>query len=188
MSKISKLKLELAKLLASFMEIKTDKAVLTYPSEEDLQVGFEVYVINENGEYVAPEDGEYKTEDGKVITISNGKVESINEVEEEQTETEPETEPTQEVEVEAEEPVEEVTEEPEEKDEPKEDDSIRKELDELYALVESLVKEVSALKETVDAMGKMSAAMSAQEEIEKVNTIKDTGDSVLNKKLKNFIG
>jgi flagellar basal body rod protein FlgG len=184
MSKISKLKLELAKLLASFMEIKTDKAVLTYPSEEDLQVGFEVYVINEDGEYVAPEDGEYKTEDGKVITISNGKVESINEVEEEQTETEP----TQEVEVEAEEPVEEVTEEPEEKDEPKEDDSIRKELDELYALVESLVKEVSALKETVDTMGKMSAAMSAQEEIEKVNTVKDTGDSVLNKKLKNFIG
>lgn len=184
MSKISKLKLELAKLLASFMEIKTDKAVLTYPSEEDLQVGFEVYVINEDGEYVAPEDGEYKTEDGKVITISNGKVESINEVEEEQTETEP----TQEVEVEAEEPVEEVTEEPEEKDEPKEDDSIRKELDELYALVESLVKEVSTLKETVDTMGKMSAAMSAQEEIEKVNTVKDTGDSVLNKKLKNFIG
>jgi flagellar basal body rod protein FlgG len=186
MSKISKLKLELAKLLASFMEIKTDKAVLTYPSEEDLQVGFEVYVINEDGEYVTPEDGEYKTEDGKVITISNGKVESINEVEEEQPEAE--TEPEAEVEVAAEEPVEEVTEEPEEKDEPKEEDSIRKELDELYALVESLVKEVSTLKETVDAMGKMSAAMSAQEEIEKVNTVKDTGDSVLNKKLKNFIG
>ena len=68
MSRISKLKLELAKLLASFMEIKTDKAVLTYPSEEEIAVGFEVYVINEDGEYVTPEDGEYKTEDGKVIT------------------------------------------------------------------------------------------------------------------------
>lgn len=190
MSKIGKLKLELAKLLASFAEIKTDKAVLTYPSDEELQVGFDVYVVNENGEYIAPEDGEYKTEDGKIITLVNGRVDKITEVEVE-IETEPESEPEVEetVEVVAEEPVDPVVETDGDKEsETDAIDGIHREINELYAVVDSLVKEVASIKETVEKMGKMSAAMSAQEEIEQINTNKTTGDTSLDKKLKRFIG
>lgn len=186
MSKIGTLKLELAKLLASFAEIKTDKAVLTYPSDEELQVGFDVYVVNENGEYIVPEDGDYKTEDGKIITLVNGRVDKITEVEVE-TETEPEVEET--VEVVAEEPVDPVVETDGDKEsETDAIDGIHREINELYAVVDSLVKEVASIKETVEKMGKMSAAMSAQEEIEQINTNKTTGDTSLDKKLKRFIG
>lgn len=192
MSKLGKLKLELAKLLASFSELKTDKGILSWPVEGELEIGFDVYVLDENGEYIAPEDGEYVTEDGKTITLANGKVEAITEPETE-TEVEPEPEPEAEETVEAaEEPVVEPTVEPEA--EVVEDDGIRKEIDALYEVVNQLVKKVAELEgktnetsETVVKMSKMSAAMSAQEEIE-TNAIAKSGDSAIDRKLKNFIG
>ena len=49
MSKFTKIKLELAKMLAKFSDIKTDKAVLTYDSDEDLREGMDVYVADEKG-------------------------------------------------------------------------------------------------------------------------------------------
>ena len=193
MSKLGKLKLELAKLLASFSELKTDKGILSWPAEGEVEIGFDVYVLDENGEYIAPEDGDYVTEDGKVITLVNGKVDAI---------TEPETEPAAEETVEetpveaAEEPV--VEPEVESETEPVEEvpaeDDVRKEIDALYEIVDQLVKKVAELEgktnetsETVVKMSKMSAAMSAQEEIE-TNAIAKSGDSAIDRKLKNFIG
>ena len=92
----------------------------------------------------------------------------------------------------AEEPVAEPAVEPEA--EVVEDDGIRKEIDALYEVVNQLVKKVAELEgktnetsETVVKMSKMSAAMSAQEEIE-TNAIAKSGDSAIDKKLKNFIG
>lgn len=192
MSKLGKLKLELAKLLASFSELKTDKGVLSWPVEGEIEIGFDVYVLDENGEYIAPEDGDYVTEDGKTITLANGKVEAITEPETE-AEVEPEPEPEAEETVEAaEEPVAEPAVEPEA--EVVEDDGIRKEIDALYEVVNQLVKKVAELEgktnetsETVVKMSKMSAAMSAQEEIE-TNAIAKSGDSAIDRKLKNFIG
>ena len=192
MSKLGKLKLELAKLLASFSELKTDKGVLSWPVEGEIEIGFDVYVLDENGEYIAPEDGDYVTEDGKTITLANGKVETITEPETE-AEVEPEPEPEAEETVEAaEEPVAEPAVEPEA--EVVEDDGIRKEIDALYEVVNQLVKKVAELEgktnetsETVVKMSKMSAAMSAQEEIE-TNAIAKSGDSAIDRKLKNFIG
>ena len=81
MSKLSKIKAELAKLLLKHSVISTDKAVIEYDGEK-LTEGVEVYSTDENGEKVAVADGEYKTEDNKVITVKDGKVESIVEVEE----------------------------------------------------------------------------------------------------------
>lgn len=194
MSKLGKLKLELAKLLASFSELKTDKGVLSWPVEGEIEIGFDVYVLDENGEYIAPEDGDYVTEDGKTITLANGKVEAITEPETEaEVEPEPEPEPEAEETVEAaEEPVAEPAVEPEA--EVVEDDGIRKEIDALYEVVNQLVKKVAELEgktnetsETVVKMSKMSAAMSAQEEIE-TNAIAKSGDSAIDRKLKNFIG
>ena len=192
MSKLGKLKLELAKLLASFSELKTDKGVLSWPVEGEIEIGFDVYVLDENGEYIAPEDGDYVTEDGKTITLANGKVEAITEPETE-AEVEPEPEPEAEETVEAaEEPVAEPAVEPEA--EVVEDDGIRKEIDALYEVVNQLVKKVAELEgktnetsETVVKMSKMSAALSAQEEIE-TNAIAKSGDSAIDRKLKNFIG
>ena len=192
MSKLGKLKLELAKLLAKFSELKTDKGILSWPVEGEIEIGFDVYVLDENGEYIAPEDGDYVTEDGKTITLANGKVEAITEPETE-AEVEPEPEPEAEETVEAaEEPVAEPAVEPEA--EVVEDDGIRKEIDALYEVVNQLVKKVAELEgktnetsETVVKMSKMSAAMSAQEEIE-TNAIAKSGDSAIDRKLKNFIG
>lgn len=194
MSKIGKLKLELAKLLAQFSELKTDKGILSWPNEGELVIGYEVYVLDENGEYNAPEDGTYTTEDGKVITIAGGKVEAITEPEPEVEPETPEVVEEEETPVEAvEEVVEEPTEEPIEETEP--EDPIRKELDALYEIVDGLVKKVAELEgktieasETVMKMSKMSAAMSAQEEIETNTTIAKSGDSAIDRKLKNFIG
>lgn len=199
MSKIGKIKLELSKLLAEFSDLKTDKAILSWPSEEELKIGFEVYLLDENGEYKAPEDGDYTTEDGKVITIAGGKVEAITEPE---TEVEPEVEetPAEEVVEEIVEAAEEPVADPEtETDGVKETetdaiDAIHREINELYEIVDKLVKKVAELEgktveasETVMKMSKMSAAMSAQEEIE-TNTIAKSGDSAIDRKLKNFIG
>lgn len=193
MSKLGKLKLELAKLLASFSELKTDKGILSWPAEGEVEIGFDVYVLDENGEYIAPEDGDYVTEDGKVITLVNGKVDAI---------TEPETEPAAEETVEetpveaAEEPETEpeVESETEPAEEAPAEDDVRKEIDALYEIVDQLVKKVAELEgktnetsETVVKMSKMSAAMSAQEEIE-TNAIAKSGDSAIDRKLKNFIG
>lgn len=194
MSKLGKLKLELAKLLASFSELKTDKGILSWPIEGELVIGYEVYVLDENGEYNAPEDGEYTTEDGKVITIAGGKVEAITEPE---TEVEPEApEVVEEVVEAAEEPVADPETETDGVKETETDaiDGIHREINELYDIVDKLVKKVAELEgktveasETVMKMSKMSAAMSAQEEIE-TNAIAKSGDSAIDRKLKNFIG
>lgn len=197
MSKLGKLKLELAKLLAAFSELKTDKGILSWPVEGELVIGYEVYVLDENGEYDAPEDGTYTTEDGKVITIAGGKVEAITEPE---TEVDPEPEAPEVVEevVEAaEEPVADPETETDGVKETETDaiDGIHREINELYDIVDKLVKKVAELEgktveasETVMKMSKMSAAMSAQEEIETNTTIAKSGDSAIDKKLKNFIG
>ena len=102
MSKLEKIKAELAKLLIKYSVVKTDKAVLEYEGEE-LVAGMDVFITDENGEKVPAEDGEYVTEDNKVITVMNGKVESIIDKaadveaeEDEKKEDEPMEEPTKE--------------------------------------------------------------------------------------------
>ena len=71
-------------LLTKLGEVKTDKAVLTYDGDGELEVGMEVFVETEaddNIEYVHPEDGEYVMEDGRTIVIKDGFVEEIKEAE-----------------------------------------------------------------------------------------------------------
>ena len=154
MSKLEKIKAELAKLLIKYSVVKTDKAVLEYDGE-DLVAGMDVYITDENGDKVPAEDGEYVTEDNKVITVKDGKVESIIDkaadveaAEEEKKEDEPMEEPTKE-----EEPM------PEDKKEDEEVsledintsiDEMRKEIDELYKIVDSLLKKVGETRDEAD--------------------------------------
>ena len=83
-------------LLTKLGEVKTDKAVLTYDGDGELEVGMEVFVETEADdtiEYMHPEDGEYVMEDGRTIVIKDGFVEEIKEKE---MVDEPTTEPTNE--------------------------------------------------------------------------------------------
>lgn len=201
MSKFTKIKLELAKMLAKFSDVKTDKAVLTWDSDEDLREGMDVYVADENGEYAPAADGEYVTEDGKTIVVKDGKVESITDP---KAEVDPE-EGMRTVEVDAacgakRVKAEEVADPAVETDGVKETgtdaiDAIHREINELYDIVDKLVKKVAELEgkseateKTVEKMSKMSAAFSAEETLENKTTAPISGIAEIDRKLKNFIG
>ena len=172
MSKLEKIKAELAKLLIKYSVVKTDKAVLEYEGDE-LVAGMDVVITDENGDKVPAEDGEYVTEDNKKITVKDGKVESI-------------VDPVAEVDAEDEEkkedePMEEPMDEPMPDDDKKEDevnledvntaiDELRKEVDELYKIVDSLLQKVGENRDEADERLKKleckSLAKPASEEFE----------------------
>lgn len=190
MSKLEKIKAELAKLLIKYSVVKTDKAVLEYDGE-NLVAGMDVYITDEEGNKVPAEDGEYTTEDNKVITVKDGKVDSIvdkaADVEAEEEEEKPMDEPMEEPIVE--EPM------PEDKKEDEvnlEDvntaiDELRKEVDELYKIVDSLLKKVGENRDEADERLKKleckSLAKPASEEFEALGRLQKTG----NKKLDKFL-
>ena len=187
MSKLEKIKAELAKLLIKYSVVKTDKAVLEYDGEE-LVAGMDVYITDEEGNKVAAEDGEYVTEDNKTITVKDGKVESIvdpvaevDAEEDEKKEDEPMVEPM---------PEEPVAEEPTKEDEENvnlEDvntaiDELRKEVDELYKIVDSLLKKVGETRDEADERLKKleckSLAKPASEEFEAISRPRKSCDKV----------
>ena len=185
MSKLEKIKAELAKLLIKYSVVKTDKAVLEYDGEE-LVAGMDAFITDENGDKVPAEDGEYVTEDNKVITVKDGKVESIvdkaaevDAEEEEKKEDEPMVEP--------------IVEEPKEDEEKEEDkvnledintsiDEMRKEIDELYKIVDSLLKKVGETRDEADERLKKleckSLAKPASEEFEAISKRANKFDKV----------
>lgn len=77
MANFKKFATALAKMLAKFASITTDKGVLVWDTEDDLKAGDSVYVQGEDGTRVKAEDGDYKTDDGKVIKVADGKVAEI---------------------------------------------------------------------------------------------------------------
>ena len=186
MSKLEKIKAELAKLLIKYSVVKTDKAVLEYEGE-DLVAGMDVYITDEEGNKVPAEDGEYVTEDNKTIVVKDGKVESIVDKaaevdaaeEDEKKEDEPMVEPAKE-----EEPM------PEDKKEDEvnlEDvntaiDELRKEVDELYKIVDSLLQKVGETRDEADERLKKlecrSLAKPASEEFEAISKRTNKFDKV----------
>lgn len=84
----------LAKIVAKFTELTTDKGVLTY--EGELEIGKDVYLLNEDGEVTDVPEGEYVAEDGRTIVVVDSKVSEIREVAEEMAE-EPIAEPEGEI-------------------------------------------------------------------------------------------
>lgn len=138
-------------LLTKLGEVKTDKAVLTYDGDGELEVGMEVFVETEADdtiEYMHPEDGEYVMEDGRTIVIKDGFVEEIKEAEPMEP-TEPTTEPTTENMEEPMEPMEPTT-EPMEPTEPTFDAEAA--YNEVLAEVQALKAELQELKDKVNAL------------------------------------
>ena len=189
MSKLEKIKAELAKLLIKYSVVKTDKAVLEYDGEE-LVAGMDVYITDEDGNKVPAEDGEYVTEDNKTITVKDGKVESIVD---KAAEVDAEEEEKKEDEPIVEEPMEEPMPEDKKEDEVSLEDvntaisEMRKEIDELYKIVDSLLKKVGETRDEADERLKKleckSLAKPASEEFEALGRLQKTG----NKKLDKFL-
>ena len=135
-------------LLTKLGEVKTDKAVLTYDGDGELEVGMEVFVetgAEDSIEYVHPEDGEYLAEDGRTIVIKDGFVEEIKEAE--PTEPMPEEPATENMA----EPTEPTTEPmPEEPAEPTFDAEAA--YNELVAEMQAMKAELQELKDKVNAL------------------------------------
>lgn len=169
--------LKLAKMLLKFSEINTDKGVLTV--NEDLAPGIEIYITDENGEYVAAPDGEYLTETSK-IEVKDGKVESIETIEPEDK-NEPESEPAVEENLEEEKPA---NEEPETA-EPDEKDLRISELEGLLKDRDSIISELTAkIKELEDKLNKP-----VEDPIEMKTQVQEEGkknDQKINPALKYF--
>ncbi len=164
MSKLSRFKAALAKALAEFGNVTTDKGILAWDGEDDLKEGDVVYFEDEEGNRITPEDGDYTTEDNKVIVVVDGKVAEIKDAEAEVA-PEPDAEPEEER-IEA---------EGEEAEEPKEEedkDAIIKALEEKVAALEA---ENAELKEKVAEMQKMSLAKPAHAEVQTSVEMKKTG-------------
>lgn len=139
MSKLNDLRIALAKMLSDLTEVVLEDG--TKIAYEALEVGSEVYLVTENGEYADIPDGEYKIGEASV-EVKNGKIvesESVVDLEE------------------VVEPKETVSEDIE---------NIRKEVNELYARIDAFEK---AITERINAIEDKSVAKPATEEIEDVN-------------------
>lgn len=55
---------------------ETDKGVLQFPDADDLAQGVEVFVVDDEGNFIIPEDGDYAYDD-KIAVIENGIVVEI---------------------------------------------------------------------------------------------------------------
>ena len=81
MSKLSKFKASLAKMLQEFGNVTTDKGILAWDGDDDLKAGDVVFIEDADGNRTAAEDGDYKTTDNKVIVVVDGKVSEIKDPE-----------------------------------------------------------------------------------------------------------
>ena len=81
MSKINRFKAALAKMLAAFGNVSTDKGVLAWDGDEDLKAGDPIYIEDADGNRTTAPDGEYVTSDAKTIVVADGKVAEIRDPE-----------------------------------------------------------------------------------------------------------
>ena len=177
MNELTKIRLRLSKLLVKLSEVPTDLGVLYKSEDGELVVGDLVYVTEESGEFIPAPTGDYKAEkvtykvvDGKISEIVE---ETVEEPVKEELEDVPSPDGSEEAIVEA------IVE-------------IRKEVNELYSIVDKLIKKMEEIdskiadnQTTIEKMSSMSAAKPAVEEIEKVSKSQSFKD-IVNEAKKNF--
>lgn len=178
---VAELKAKLAKamLKETFAATKTDKAILVHETEE-LNVGTEVFVEDEEGNRAPAEDGIYTLEDGKRVKVTEGKVEEILEAEEDAEAEETEVEAAEET--------------PEET--PAEEYATKAELEalatavaDLTAVVNDLIAKVDGTNEAFSArLAKVETAPAGKTPAEeyKNERVVTTGDAALDRKLQNI--
>lgn len=89
MSKINRFKAALAKMLAAFGNVSTDKGILAWDGDEDLKAGDDVFIEDADGNRTPAPDGDYLTSDAKTIVVEGGKVAEIRDPEAEVSPEEP---------------------------------------------------------------------------------------------------
>lgn len=177
MNELTKIRLRLSKLLVKLSEVPTDLGILYKSEDGELVVGDLVYVTEESGEFIPAPTGDYKAE--KVTyKVVDGKIsEIVEETIEEPVKEELEDVPSPDGSVES---------------TPEAIVEIRKEVNELYDIVDKLVKKMEEIdskiadnQTTIEKMSSMSAAKPAVEEIEKVSKSQSFKD-IVNEAKKNF--
>lgn len=177
MNELTKIRLRLSKLLVKLSEVPTDLGVLYKSEDGEFVVGDLVYITEESGEFTPAPTGDYKAEkvtykvvDGKISEIVE---ETVEEPVKEKLEDVPSPDGSEEAVPEA------IVE-------------IRKEVNELYDIVDKLVKKMEEIdskiadnQTTIEKMSSMSAAKPAVEEIEKVSKSQSFKD-IVNEAKKNF--
>ena len=130
------IKVLLKKFLVKLASVTTDKGILVWDGEEELNVGDAVMIEAENGEGAEAPEGDYKLEDGTIIKVAEGKVAEIIAPE---ADTEEDT-PAEEEMAEEEAPTEEET------------PDYKAEIEALKAEIEALKAEIEAIKEGATKM------------------------------------
>lgn len=157
--------IKLARLVAKFAEVNTDKGILIF--DGDLTEGVEV--VTEDGEAVA--DGEYALEDGRVLVVTESKVTEIREPE---VPAEPAAEPEAELE-------EETPAEPESALEPTDDKEaeyiaeLEAKIAEYEATIEALQNRIKELEDAAEAPvedGVELSAVAQSKKTEKIGALK----------------
>lgn len=163
------------KIMLSFLKfgsVSTSEGTLYWVGDEDLQIGDELFIDNEDGDRVKVEDGEYTTTSGIKITVEGGLVtfieepvieeyRKINKLESEEVEEIVETieetaETIEDVVEEVETTVDDVVEDPDDREE-------------LKAEIEALKAEIEALKEQIAVLMQTPAAEPVEEQYKKMN-------------------
>ena len=163
-------------VLATFLRLATDKALLEWDGEGDLEVGMAVHGVDEEGNSFNLEDGEYRADDGTVYVVAEGKVTEIREPEVNETtgdDVQPEAETAEETQQETAESAEE---EPQAEEEDPRDEQIRN----LEAEVARLERENGELRERIAELEDKPAAFSAAEDFENAVKQVDLGNKKLN--------
>lgn len=161
MNKFTKLKIELASVLAKFSEFQTDKGSI-YSENEWITTNVPVYIFGEDGSLLPAPDGDYSTPEtsttykqSEVYTVVNGvvtDVKSINTMSETSKIVTDTTEIKQAEDV-IETPTEEVT---VTEEAPVEEDKLTK----VYEMIDTLVKEIESLKTTVESLSSTVESLS----------------------------
>lgn len=159
-----------------FSTATTDKGVIGWDVDGEIEVGTEVYLVDENGDRQPIEDGDYVLEDGRTVVVKDSKVEEIKEKAEEPTVEEP-TQGTTTEETNVEENEEPTNTEVENPDGTEEKDNtaieeLRKEVNELYDLVDKLTKRIEELENK-------PAAQPVQEDFKNVSQVEKTGNKAI---------
>lgn len=89
---LKELREKLRRELFGFAQFKTDKAILVCDSDE-LAVGTDVFVEDDEGNRTPAENGDYKLEDSTTIKVAEGKVAEVVEPGERFNDNEPEGKP-----------------------------------------------------------------------------------------------
>ena len=170
---IAKFKALFAKLV-KMRTTTTDQGVIAWDGDDDLAVGTEVFVEDEEGNRTPAPDGVYTLTDGTAVTVADGKVAEIVAPEAEAPVEEP-AEAPEEAPVEAEEEPQPEVENPENPGEEPEDEaiaSLRREMNEAYSRINELEEAVRELREAnrelrerLEKVEATPAALSAHKEL-----------------------